>query len=106
MAFPPAAVESATTTQVPFLTGAFAAYNTISLLLACAKTANPEISHTAQALLRQAKIKFGFLKAATCMFPSPDAVSIQYRREPMTFALFCSDDSVTLRALAAMARMY
>ena len=80
MAFPPAAVESATTDQVPFLTGAFAAYNTISLLLACAKTANPEISHTAQALLRQAKIKFGFLKAATCMFPSPDAVSIQYRK--------------------------
>src|SRR2546423_14899412 len=75
MAFPPAAVESATTTQVPFLTGAYAAYNTISLLLPCAKTANPEISHTAQALLRQAKIKFGFLKAATCMFPSPDAVS-------------------------------
>src|SRR5207244_5145813 len=88
MALPPAAVESATTAQVPFLTGAFAAYSTISLLLACAKTANPEISHTAQALLRQAKIKFGFLKAATCMFPSPDAVSIQYRREPMTFALF------------------
>src|SRR6266567_8459244 len=80
MALPPAAVESATTAQVPFLTGAFAAYSTISLLLACAKTANPEISHTAQALLRQAKIKFGFLKAATCMFPSPDAVSIQYRQ--------------------------
>ncbi len=80
MALPPAAVESATIAQVPFLTGAFAAYSTISLLLACAKTANPEISHTAQALLRQAKIKFGFLKAATCMFPSPDAVSIQYRR--------------------------
>src|SRR5207302_7060207 len=80
MAFPPAAVESATTTQVPFLTGAFAAYNTMSLLLACAKTANPEISHTAQALLRQAKIKSGPSKAATRTFPSPDAASIQYRK--------------------------
>src|SRR5438034_8521595 len=105
MAFPPAAVESATTAQVPFLTGAFAAYSTISLLLACAKTANPEISHTAQALLRQAKIKFGFLKAATCMFPSPDAVSIQYRKgaDDLRIVLkrrFCEHSALSRRGYA------
>src|SRR5216684_1681629 len=37
MAYPPAAVESATTAHVPDLTGAFEAYSTTSLLLACAR---------------------------------------------------------------------
>src|SRR5438445_10365485 len=61
MAYPPAAVESATTAHVPDFTGAFEAYSTTSLLLACARVPLV-IIHTIHAMPLKRTLKCHLVK--------------------------------------------
>src|SRR3989442_13424437 len=69
MAYPPAAVESATTAHVPDFTGAFEAYSTTSLLLACARSPLVIIP-TIHAMLLNRTPKRHLVKLGICA-PSP-----------------------------------